>query len=111
MPFVVIVDDVVKPLYVPVTVELPSLPNAGAVYVTAVLTADVEAGETVPIPEDGLSVTAVAVGSAVPAVVYFAVSVSPTVLWPSPSTVADEGLSVTVIPFSVIVDDTAVSPL
>ncbi|OLB12580.1 MAG: hypothetical protein AUH18_03690 [Candidatus Rokubacteria bacterium 13_2_20CM_69_10] len=50
-------------------------------------------------------------GSAVPTVVYFAVSVRLDVLWPSASTVAVDGLNVSVMPLYVIVDDTAVRPL
>jgi hypothetical protein len=52
MPFVVIVDDVVNPLYVAVTVALPSLDDAGAVYVTAMPLAELaaEPGDTEPLP-------------------------------------------------------------
>ncbi|OLB12581.1 MAG: hypothetical protein AUH18_03695 [Candidatus Rokubacteria bacterium 13_2_20CM_69_10] len=52
MPFVVIVDDVMKPLYVAVTVELPSVDDAGAVYVTAMPLAELaaEPGDTDPPP-------------------------------------------------------------
>ena len=52
IPFVVIVDDVVKPLYVAVTVALPSVEDAGAVYVTAIPLAELAAdpGDTEPPP-------------------------------------------------------------
>jgi len=83
---------------------------AAAVKVTVVLTAEADVGETLP-TLTGLTVMAVLAGSAVPAVVYLAVSVRLAVLWPSASTVAVDGLSVSVIPLYEIVDETAVRPL
>ena len=83
---------------------------AAAVKVTVVVTAEADVGETLP-TLTGLTATAVLDGSAAPAVVYFAVSVRLDVLWPSASTVAVDGLNVSVMPLYVIVDDTAVRPL
>ena len=69
MPFVVIVDDAVKPLYVAVTVELPSVDDAGAVYVTAMPLAELaaEVGDTEPRPLTATAALAEAI--AVPPVV------------------------------------------
>jgi len=83
---------------------------AAAVNVTPVVTPETEVGETLPTLA-GLTASDVLEGSAVPAVVYFAVTVRLAVLWPSASTVADDELSVSVMPLSVIVDVTAVRPL
>ena len=87
----------VRPLYVAVTVPDVVAVWAAAVNVIVVLTAEADAGDTLPTLA-GLTATAVLDGSAVPAVVYFAVSVGVDVLWPSASTVADDGLSVSVMP-------------
>src|SRR5438876_1092566 len=87
----------VTPLYVAVTVPDVVAVWAAAVNVIVVLTAEADAGDTLPTLA-GLTATAVLDGSAVPAVVYFAVSVGVDVLWPSASTVADDGLSVSVMP-------------
>jgi hypothetical protein len=108
IPRSVIVEAPVNPRYVAVTVALLSLLEAGAVYVTAIGLAELagEVGET--LPEVALTV-AVAPGIAAPPVVYRKVNVKAAVLWPSASTVALAGLSVKVIPRSVIVE-VAVTP-
>ena len=93
-----------------VTVPVVLAVWAAAVNVTVVVAPDADVGETLPTLE-GPTASVVLAGSAVPAVVYFAVSVRLAVLWPSASTVADDGLSVSVIPLVVIVDDVAVRPL
>ena len=52
MPLYVIVADVLRPLYVALTVAVPSALAAGAVYVTAIVLAELpaDAGVTEPLP-------------------------------------------------------------
>jgi hypothetical protein len=97
IPRSVIVEVAVNPRYVAVTVALLSLLEAGVVYVTAIVLAELAGDVGVTLPEVALTV-AVAPEMAVPPVVYRNVSVNATVLWPSASTVALAGVKVKVIP-------------
>jgi hypothetical protein len=111
MPLSVIVELAVSVPYVAVTVAELSVGSPGAVYVIVVVAAEpFAAGDTEPRPAGLTATVAAPVVMAAPLVVYLAVSVSGVVLWPSASTVAEAGVSVSVMPLTLIVD-VAVNPL